>query len=33
MDAYTVSPLISRRGQNTNTPEVMQKFKYVGLED
>ena len=33
MDAYTVSPLISRRGQNTNTPEVMEKYRYKGLED
>jgi putative SOS response-associated peptidase YedK len=33
MDAYKVSPLISRRGENTNTPEVMQKYGYKGLED
>ncbi len=33
MDAYTVSPLVSRRGQNTNSPEVMQKYRYKGLED
>jgi putative SOS response-associated peptidase YedK len=32
MDAYTVSPLITRRGQNTNTPEVIHKFRYRGLE-
>ena len=33
MDAYTVSPLIARRGQNTNTPEVMQSSKYKELDD
>ena len=33
MDAYPVSPLISSRGQSTNTPEVMQKYRYEGLED
>ncbi|MFC1970723.1 SOS response-associated peptidase [Chloroflexota bacterium] len=33
MDAYTVSPLISRRGENTNIPEVMQNRRYKGLED
>ena len=33
MDAYTVSPLISQSGENTNTPEVMQKYGYKGLED
>ena len=33
MDAYTVSPLISRRGENTNKPEVMEKYSYEGLND
>ena len=33
MEAYKVSPLISRRGENTNNPEVMEKYSYEGFND
>ena len=33
MEAYPVSKLLSTRGANTNTPEVMKRYEYKELED
>ncbi|UCE18429.1 MAG: SOS response-associated peptidase [Gemmatimonadota bacterium] len=33
MEAYPVSKLLSTRGANTNTPEVMQRHEYPELKD
>ena len=32
MEAYTVSRLITTRGKDTNTPDVMNRYEYAELE-
>jgi putative SOS response-associated peptidase YedK len=33
MTAYTVSKLIVSRNENKNTPKIIEKFHYEGLDD